>query len=243
MYFIENGGSVTGGAGCTGSGGSAECEPTGITSAVAFLDEQDNIASASDLPIPLVVHGGPGDDLFRGQGTFFGDEGDDDLKGDSGPNVLTGGPGHDRITAGRNDTVDCQGDADDVIEPKARPKLVNCPGPPAVEVTTNRVSVGQFLAGKLRIVIRCSVVCAYRASLKVTAPFKRRIGAQPLSLDRAGWLGVAPVWKLRAGVDPYSSTGRSLALLRRFKLALVVDAWTGQHVGPTTRTVAIRVRR
>ncbi|MFL5688966.1 MAG: hypothetical protein ACJ77I_08240 [Chloroflexota bacterium] len=242
-YFIENGGSVTAGAGCTQSGGSAQCEPAGITSAVAFLDEQDNIARASDLPIPLVVHGGPGSDLFQGQGTFFGDEGDDDLEGDSGPNVLTGGPGHDRITAGRNDTVDCQGDADDVIEPRARPKLINCPGPPTVEVTTNRVSVRQFLASKLRIAIRCSVVCAYRASLKVIAPFKRRIGAQPLSLDRAGWLGVAPVWKLRAGVDPFSSTGRSLAFLRRFKLALVVDAWTGQHVGPTTRTVVIRVGR
>lgn len=243
LYLITNGGSITPGPGCTGSGGSVQCDPAGITSAVAFLEAQDDIARASDLPIPLVVHGGPGDDLFQGQGTFFGDEGDDDLQGDSGPNVMTGGPGHDRIHADRNDTVDCQGDADDVIEPKARPKLVDCPGAPAVDVTTNRVSTRQFLDGKLKITIRCSIVCAYRASLKVIAPIKRKIGARPLSLDRAGWLGVAPVWKLRAGIDPFSSTARSLALRPSFKLALVVDVWTGQHVGPTTKTVVIKVRR
>jgi hypothetical protein len=242
-YRVENGGSVTAGPGCSQSGSAAECDPVGITSAVAYLDAQDNIAHADGLPVPVAIHGGPGDDLIRGQGTFFGDEGDDELEGDNGPNVLSGGPGHDRVEAQREDTVDCQGDADDVIKPSARPKLVNCPDPPAVEVTTNRVSVRQFLAGKLRITIRCSVVCAYRASLKVTTPIKRKIGVNSLSLDRAGFLGVAPVWKLRAGIDPFSGTARSLALRRSFKLALVVDAYTGQHAGPSTRTISIKVGR
>jgi len=245
-YIVSDSVPLSAGAGCTQSGRGVTCPGSGIAAVLIDLGDGDDQGDAAGGPAPITMHGGPGNDELDGIGTFFGDEGEDYLVGGDQPDVFSGGPGLDRIEAEREDTIDCQGGGDDVVKPSAKPKLVNCPGAPALSVSTNHVTVKQLLAGKLRLTIRCSTPCAYRFFLKVTAPLKRflhhsgdNLEARPISLDDGGFLDLAASRTTTAFVNG-SSTQRALRRLHRFKLKLVVEAYSGQNV-MTSRTIGVQV--
>jgi hypothetical protein len=240
---------VTAGAGCTQeSSTDALCPAVGITALSIDLGDGDDMGEAAGGPAPITMHGGPGNDVLSGLGTLAGDEGDDYLVAGAGhhEDVFIGGPGHDQIEAYNSDTIDCQGDFDDVIKFSHRPKVVNCPGPPSVAVTVSHVSVKKFLAGKMKIAITCSPACAYRFFLKITPPLRRymhhagdNIEARPIALDDSGFLKLATTVKTNAFVSG-SSTAHALSHLHRFKLRLVVEAYSGQNVG-TTKTIPVQI--
>ena len=236
---------VTAGPGCVADT-AVQCSATGVTAVFVDLGDGDDRGAVGIVPVPSVMHGGPGNDDLQGEGTFFGDEGDDYVEGDNNANVLSGGPGHDWLEAQREDTVDCQGDADEVVKPSEKPKLLNCPGPPSVTVSFNHVSVKQLLAGKMKITIRCASLCASRMFLKITPPLQPyfhhggdNLLVVPVSLDDAGFLKLAKTFKGFAFING-PSTKKALGRLHRFKLKLVVDAYTGQNV-LTERTISVQV--
>ena len=113
--FRDTGTPVSAGPGCTVSGGEARCPAVGLTAVdVELGDRNDAGSSARPYPLPLVVHGGPGNDDLDGVGSLFGDAGADQLNAAvSGGFVLDGGPGPDDIYgSGGNDTL-IGGDGDD----------------------------------------------------------------------------------------------------------------------------------
>src|SRR3954452_5309372 len=241
-------GPVTAGPGCTQESSGALCPGAGVTAVAIDLGDGDDMGSAAGGPPPITMHGGPGNDVLSGLGTLAGDEGDDYLVAGAGhhEDVFIGGPGHDQIEAYNSDTIDCQGDFDDVIKFSHRPKLVNCPGPPALAVSVSHVSVKKFLAGKMKIAIACSPACAHRFFLKITPPLRRymhhagdNIEARPIALDDSGFLKLATTVKTNAFVSG-SSTAHALSHLHRFKLQLVVEAYSGQNVG-TTKTIPVQI--
>src|SRR3954451_9934287 len=245
----DRSGPVAAGPGCTQESSGALCPVAGVTAVAIDLGDGDDTGSAAGGPAPITMHGGPGNDVLSGLGTLAGDEGDDYLVAGAGhhEDVFTGGPGHDHIDAYTSDTVDCQGDADDVIKPSHNPKLVNCPGPPSLSVSVSHVSVKQFLASKLKITIRCAPICAYLFHLKATPALKRyvhhgggNLDFRRISIDDDAFLKVAPVWKTTALFDPATGTGTALGRLHRFKLKLTVQAFTGQNVG-TTKTIPVQI--
>jgi hypothetical protein len=237
---------ITTGAGCATGDRGVSCPATGVTAVAVNLGDGDDRGDAEGLPVPVVVHGGPGNDELDGEGTLFGDEGDDYLVGSQHAETFTGGPGLDAIEADRIDTIDCQGGADDVVKPSAKPKLVNCPGAPSVAVTVSHVSVKQFLAGKLKLTIHCSVACAYRFFIKATPRLKRlihhggdNIEARPISLDDGGFLKLAGTWRTNAYVNGLS-TAKALGRMHRFTVNLIVQAYTGQNAA-TTKTLTVQI--
>ena len=64
-------------------------------------DGDENITLSSDLPVPITVDGGPGNDWIRGDDgndTFFGGPGNDRLEGYKGNDTLDGGDGDDELS-------------------------------------------------------------------------------------------------------------------------------------------------
>jgi Ca2+-binding RTX toxin-like protein len=64
-------------------------------------DGDENITLSSDLPVPVTVDGGPGNDWIRGDAandTFFGGPGNDRLEGYRGNDTLDGGDGEDELS-------------------------------------------------------------------------------------------------------------------------------------------------
>jgi hypothetical protein len=246
VYFVTDAAGVSAGPGCTQeSGTAASCAGSSVTGVAIDLGDGADKGSAGPFKVPMVMHGGPGNDDLSGGGTFFGDAGDDYLIGGDKADVFTGGPGLDSIEAQREDTIDCQGGEDDVVKPFAKPALENCPAAPSLAVSTNHVSVKQLLAGKLKITIRCSIRCAYRFML--IAPPKlhlhhsgSNLEARPISLDLGGFLKLGPTTQLTSAFVNGPSTRKSLARLHRFKLSLVVQAYSGQN-RESTRTIPVQI--
>lgn len=248
-YIVTDSAGLAVGPGCTegSSPGVAECAGDGVSSVSIDLGDGNDTGSTDPFPAPMVMHGGPGDDMLIGHGTFFGDEGDDYLVGGSRPDTFTGGPGHDRIEAEREDTIDCQGDADDIVKPFAKPILVNCPDPPSLRVTAKHVSVKKFLAGKLTFTAHCSSPCAI--AFKLIAPPKLRayvhhgggnIEAHPIALDDAAFLALGPTTQSFHTFVDGPATAKALSRLHKFKLDLRVDAHSGQN-RVTTRTISVPI--
>jgi Ca2+-binding RTX toxin-like protein len=107
-YLITDAGaSVSAGPGCTRSAGEVQCHAAGVTDADIQLGDRADASAAASFPIPLVVHGGAGDDDLDGVGSLFGDEGADTLNAGSGAGfTLDGGPGNDDLFGhGGNDTL------------------------------------------------------------------------------------------------------------------------------------------
>lgn len=68
----------------------------------------DSVVVASDVPIPVTLRGGPGNDRLHGGGgddKLVGGPGNDVLRGRSGSDSLFGGPGADRLSGGPGDDV------------------------------------------------------------------------------------------------------------------------------------------
>jgi Ca2+-binding RTX toxin-like protein len=236
------------GSGCSNEDyGGIVCPGAAVTAVAIDLGDGADTGSAGPVPVPLVMHGGPGDDQLDGVGTLIGDDGNDYLLGREGHATLTGGPGLDQIEAQRDDTIDCQGGEDDVVKPFAKPELENCPAAPGLKVTTNHVSVKQFLAGKLRITIHCSIRCAYRFFLIAPPALKRyvhhgggNIEARPITLDDAGFLKLGPTTQKTTAFVNGASTAHALSRLHRFRVNLKVQAYTGQNLA-TTQTISVQV--
>ena len=63
----------------------------------------DTVLFTSDIPVPVTIRGGPGNDKLTGGGAadkIIGGPGDDLLVGRRGDDWILGGPGHDRLVGG-----------------------------------------------------------------------------------------------------------------------------------------------
>jgi hypothetical protein len=172
----------------------------------------------------------------------------------SGGRVSCPGAAVTAVTAGLGDGdddgdagVDCQGGEGDVVKPSEKPKLESCPAAVSLKVSVNRVSAKQFVAGKLKITIRCSIHCATRFKLIAPRQVKRyvhhggnSIEARPISLDLAGFLKLAPTTQRTNAFVNGLSTQKALSRLHAFKLSLMVQAYTGQN-RETTRTIPVQI--
>ena len=80
------------------------------------LGDGDDTFEAPGFSLPVVVHGGPGNDRLNGgnaSDTLTGDAGDDELHGNDGDDPLDGGDGRDTIAGGTgSDLVTGDGGAD-----------------------------------------------------------------------------------------------------------------------------------
>ena len=78
----------------------------------------DSVAVAREVPIPVTLRGGPGQDrLIGGAGDdkLVGGTGDDVLVGRAGADSLFGGPGNDRLVGGSGDDLLHGGSGEDVL--------------------------------------------------------------------------------------------------------------------------------
>ncbi|HEX6781342.1 MAG TPA: hypothetical protein VF125_04845 [Solirubrobacterales bacterium] len=100
------------------------CKATAIAGfEVNTAGGSDTVLFTSDIPVPVTIRGGPGNDKLTGGGAadkIVGGPGDDLLIGRRGDDWILGGPGQDRLTGGPgNDQL--RGGPD-------RDKLVGGPG-------------------------------------------------------------------------------------------------------------------
>jgi len=66
----------------------------------------DFVVFTSDIPVPVTIRGGPGNDKLTGGGAadkIVGGPGDDSLTARRGDDWMLGGPGHDRLLGGPGD--------------------------------------------------------------------------------------------------------------------------------------------
>jgi Ca2+-binding RTX toxin-like protein len=106
LFYANEGVNVTSApAGCTDAYGSGDwsevicADPKAIV--VQAGDGDENITLSSDLPVPVTVDGGPGNDWIRGgdgADTFLGGPGNDRLEGYKGNDTLDGGDGDDELS-------------------------------------------------------------------------------------------------------------------------------------------------
>jgi Ca2+-binding RTX toxin-like protein len=78
----------------------------------------DQVRAAPNVPIPVTLRGGPGDDTLAGGAgpdKLIGGEGNDKLIGRDGDDVLIGGPGNDTLVGGPGDDTLVGGPGDDVL--------------------------------------------------------------------------------------------------------------------------------
>jgi Ca2+-binding RTX toxin-like protein len=87
-----------GGGICVHPGGDMQqlvCEAPRISGFEVIGEVGDDVVEVGEeVPVPVTLSGGPGNDRLTGGG------GDDELRGDAGFDRLSGGPGNDRISGG-----------------------------------------------------------------------------------------------------------------------------------------------
>jgi Ca2+-binding RTX toxin-like protein len=81
----------------------------GVARVVVFAQAgADDLQVATNVQIPVWLHGGEGDDELTGgagDDVLWGDEGDDRLEGSSGRDLLIGGAGADRLFGNGGDDI------------------------------------------------------------------------------------------------------------------------------------------
>jgi RTX calcium-binding nonapeptide repeat (4 copies) len=112
----------------------ALCPRAGMASLNLDLGEREDSASV-DVPLPVVLLGGPGSDVLRTGASvdqMRGDDGNDDLAAAAGNDVVEGGLGFDTLSGG---------DGDDVLrDPDGLPDRIECgSGADTVEADTTDV--------------------------------------------------------------------------------------------------------
>jgi hypothetical protein len=78
----------------------------------------DSVSVAANLPIPVTLRGGPGDDTLMGGSAadkLTGGPGNDLLSGHGGADLLYGGPGDDRLLGGPGDDRLLGGPGEDTL--------------------------------------------------------------------------------------------------------------------------------
>jgi len=81
-------------------------------------DGDDVISVARDVPVPVTLRGGAGDDVLAGGASndkLVGGAGEDRLIGRDGADWLYGGPGTDRLIGGRGGDICSGGPGEDVL--------------------------------------------------------------------------------------------------------------------------------
>jgi len=97
-----------------------ECTATAIAGfEVNTGGGSDSVVFSSDIPVPVTVRGGGGNDRLSGGSAadkLIGGPGDDRLMGRRGDDWIEGGPGHDRLMGGQgNDQLRGGPDEDKLI--------------------------------------------------------------------------------------------------------------------------------
>jgi hypothetical protein len=106
LFYANEGVNVTSApAGCTDAYGAGDWSEVICASPTAIVvqagDGDENITLSSDLPVPVTVDGGLGNDWIRGDAgndTFLGGPGNDRLEGSRGNDTLDGGDGDDELS-------------------------------------------------------------------------------------------------------------------------------------------------
>ncbi|HEX6659580.1 MAG TPA: hypothetical protein VF065_15925 [Ilumatobacter sp.] len=152
------------------------CPRAGVTSLNLDLGEREDNATI-DVPLPVVLIGGPGSDVLRSSGSadqIRGDDGNDDLASGAGNDVLDGGVGYDVLSGGDGD--DLLRDADGL------PDRIECgPGADSVEADTTDV-----VAADCESVTRTAVTAPPDIAADDTAPPVIRVGGPTLQRVRRG---------------------------------------------------------
>jgi Ca2+-binding RTX toxin-like protein len=117
VVTLEVGGTV-----CSHPGGTSNqlvCEAAAVSGfEVNAGAGDDNVGLSPEVPVPVTMRGGPGDDrLAGGAGAdkLIGGAGDDVLLGRAGNDSIFGGPGRDRLLGGRGDDLIRGGPGRDVV--------------------------------------------------------------------------------------------------------------------------------
>jgi Ca2+-binding RTX toxin-like protein len=105
------------------------CKATAIAGfEVNTAGGSDSVTFTSDIPVPVTIRGGPGNDKLSGGGAadkVIGGPGDDLLTGRRGDDWILGGPGHDRLLGGPgNDQLRGGPDKDTLVGGPGRNELV-----------------------------------------------------------------------------------------------------------------------
>jgi Ca2+-binding RTX toxin-like protein len=107
VRFTDPGATITAGAGCTASSAHvAICAPSGDGGLIVDLGDGDDSVSLEQFfsEVAAIVRGGDGNDTLRGGGSFverfYGEAGNDILRGGEESDVLDGGPGADTLNGG-----------------------------------------------------------------------------------------------------------------------------------------------
>lgn len=125
---LEVGGTVC--ANPEGTPNELVCEAPLVSSFEVNSGAGDDVVSVAwDVPVPVTLRGGAGDDTLvggRGSDKLIGGPGNDKLVGRSGKDWLYGGPGDDRLIGGRGEDTCHRGPGSDVVSsceaPKESPK-------------------------------------------------------------------------------------------------------------------------
>jgi hypothetical protein len=108
QFTIASNGTVT------DIGSNTQCENTNVQQIDILCGSANDFVNASpSLTIPLLVHGGAGDDTINGGGgtdTLYGDAGNDYLNGGPGADTLVGGTGIDTILGGPGQPLEVDAD-------------------------------------------------------------------------------------------------------------------------------------
>jgi hypothetical protein len=242
---------VTVGPGCSSDDfGNVQCPAAGVGSISVDLGDGDDKGDDGSVTIPIAMHGGPGNDELGSVGMLYGDEGNDYMYSrDDGVATFVGGPGVDSIDAKHSDTIDCQGQLFELVRTFVPPpQVTNCPGPVTLSVSVKHASVKQLIARKMRVTATCSQLCAVRYRLVAPPPLLRYVhhdGSPVIDYTttpglEGGYTKLGPQNQtFNVGVNGLS-TAKSLGRLKRFKVNLVVTAYTGQLVA-TVRTIPVQV--
>jgi Ca2+-binding RTX toxin-like protein len=125
LFYANEGVDVTSApAGCADAYGAGDWSEVVCANPKAIVvqagDGDENITLSSDLPVPVTVDGGAGNDWIRGDGgndTFFGGPGNDRLEGYRGDDTLDGGDGEDELSGYSGADHLAGGPGNDILHP------------------------------------------------------------------------------------------------------------------------------